>query len=327
MKYTGLIALAALAAAPLAAMAAEAPRPAAQIEQARDRAEQARDQAEQARAKQQQELAQAQQALQEAAARFAALSMDLFNREFKQGLWQINMSMGWARLGINLGEPRDGGLAVQAVTPGGAADQAGIRAGDTLQSVAGIDVGKGEANREKLSRVLNALEPGSRTEVTWTRGGESHRATLQAKELFASLNNWAERQGDIMERHAELAARKAHAAVAGLRDAGDWGDWFGWPSRWNDMELATLTPRLGQYFGTHDGLLVVRAPDDAALKLQDGDVILAIGGRAPGSPTQAMRILRSYRPGDTIELTVMRDRKQKKLTVALPQEESAAKEE
>ncbi|HET7371232.1 MAG TPA: PDZ domain-containing protein, partial [Gammaproteobacteria bacterium] len=291
--------------------------------------------AEQDRAKRQKELAQAQQALQEAAARVAALSMDIFNREFKQGLWHMNMSMGWGRLGINLGEPRDGGLTVQAVTPGGAADQAGIRAGDTLQSIAGVDLGNGKTDREKLSRVLDALEPGSQAKVTWTHGGESHHAMLKAQDLFASLNAWAERQGDIMERHAERAARRAQvaarrsaaaaqSAMESLSESGAWGDWFDWPSRWNDMELATLTPQLGQYFGVHDGLLVVRAPDDAALKLRDGDVILTIGGRAPNSPTQAMRILRSYTPGDTIEMTVMRDRKQQKLTVALPQEEAAA---
>src|SRR2546430_13415861 len=40
-----------------------------------------------------------------------------------------------------------------------------------------------------------------------------------------------------------------------------------------DLELATLTPRLGSYFGSEKGVLVVRAPADGALKLEDGDVI------------------------------------------------------
>lgn len=40
-----------------------------------------------------------------------------------------------------------------------------------------------------------------------------------------------------------------------------------------DMELVTLTPRLGSYFGTDQGVLVVRAPAGGALKLEDGDVI------------------------------------------------------
>ena len=45
-----------------------------------------------------------------------------------------------------------------------------------------------------------------------------------------------------------------------------------------DMELATLTPHLGSYFGSDKGVLVVRAPANGALQLEDGDVILAIDG-------------------------------------------------
>src|SRR5256886_4102506 len=59
-----------------------------------------------------------------------------------------------------------------------------------------------------------------------------------------------------------------------------------------DLELATLTPRLGSYFGSEKGVLVVRAPPDGALKLEDGDVILAIDGRQPTSGSHATRILR-----------------------------------
>ena len=39
------------------------------------------------------------------------------------------------------------------------------------------------------------------------------------------------------------------------------------------MELVVVTPELGRYFGTEYGLLVIRAPDDQAIDLQDGDVI------------------------------------------------------
>ena len=61
-------------------------------------------------------------------------------------------------------------------------------------------------------------------------------------------------------------------------------------------ELVPLTPKLGQYFGTEKGLLVVRAPDDSRLKLEDGDVIVDIDGRTPSSPSHALRILARIRP-------------------------------
>ncbi|HET7307324.1 MAG TPA: PDZ domain-containing protein [Gammaproteobacteria bacterium] len=263
-----------------------------------------------------QQLEQAQQALQAAAARIAALSLETFSQQFHRGLWQMNMSLGWARLGVNLGEPGHGGLTVQAVTPGGAADQAGIQAGDTLQSVAGISLSGHEQHQQKLADTLDGLDPGEQVSVSWLHGGKPHHAKLTAQDLFASVHKWAEREGAL----AEQQAAAARAAFAGIHTPHPIV-WFEQPDRWGDMELAKLTPQLGRYFGTSKGLLVVRAPDDDALKLKDGDVILKIGTREPGSPTQAMRILRSYTPGDTLKLTVMRDRHQQAWTVKLPQDD------
>lgn len=84
------------------------------------------------------------------------------------------------------------------------------------------------------------------------------------------------------------------------------------------MELTALTPQLGRYFGTDRGVLVVRAPKHGVLKLQDGDVILSIGGRTPASSSQAIRILTSYDPGEKISLVVMRDHHRINITASLP---------
>lgn len=267
----------------------------------------------------QQQLEQAQQALQTAAARVAALSLRTFDHQFHQGLWQVNMSMGWARLGINLGDEQHGGLAVEAVTPGGAADKAGIRAGDTLESVGGVQLDK--AHRHQLDAVLDDLDPGEQIAVTWNRGGKTHKATLTAQDMFASVRRWAKLEGKFAARKGAAAARMVMANFDHPMPPAHFGFFQFFPGRWGDMELATLTPALGKYFGTNAGLLVVRAPHDDALKLRDGDVILKIGSRAPGSPTQAMRILRSYMPGDTLEMTVMRDRERHKLKVTLKQQD------
>ena len=88
---------------------------------------------------------------------------------------------------------------------------------------------------------------------------------------------------------------------------------FAFGSPWGGIELVKLNPELGDYFGTREGVLVVRAPEDSALSLKGGDVILSIGGRKPSSPEQAMRILRSYDTGETVALDVLR--KQKHVTV------------
>jgi S1-C subfamily serine protease len=87
-----------------------------------------------------------------------------------------------------------------------------------------------------------------------------------------------------------------------------------------NMELATLTPRLGTYFGTEKGVLVVRSPPDGALKLEDGDVILAIDGRQPTSGSHATRILGSYQPGEKITLRIVRQHKTVDLEATVPAE-------
>jgi S1-C subfamily serine protease len=79
------------------------------------------------------------------------------------------------------------------------------------------------------------------------------------------------------------------------------------------LELAPLNPDLGQYFGTSTGVLVVSAPKDSGLSLKGGDVVLAVDGRKPATPSQLLRILRSYERGESFKLDILR--KQKKETV------------
>jgi S1-C subfamily serine protease len=86
------------------------------------------------------------------------------------------------------------------------------------------------------------------------------------------------------------------------------------------MELADVSPALGQYFGTSQGVLVIRVPREGAfLKLQDGDVIQSIDGRVPENSSHATRILRSYQPGEKIHLKVMRQKKSLELEATLPE--------
>jgi S1-C subfamily serine protease len=84
------------------------------------------------------------------------------------------------------------------------------------------------------------------------------------------------------------------------------------------LELVTITPGLGAYFGTDKGVLVVRAPKRDALKLEEGDVILDIGGRAPTSGAHATRILASYQPGEKLAIDVLRQKKKVRIDAVMP---------
>ena len=94
--------------------------------------------------------------------------------------------------------------------------------------------------------------------------------------------------------------------------------WFSRGSGFGDMELVSLTERLGKYFGTDKGLLVVRAPENENFKLEDGDVIQRIDGREPTSVSHAMRILGSYQTGEKFDIEIMRDKKRQTINVEMP---------
>ena len=89
-------------------------------------------------------------------------------------------------------------------------------------------------------------------------------------------------------------------------------------TRFRGMEFATMSEKLGGYFGVKSGVLVVRTGGNDTFKLQDGDVILSIDGREPGNAQHAGRILRSYRGGEKLTLRVQRDRKAQNIEVTLP---------
>ncbi len=103
---------------------------------------------------------------------------------------------------------------------------------------------------------------------------------------------------------------------------------FRYSGAWNDVELVSLTPALGEYFGVNEGLLVVRAGRAAELGFRDGDVIIDLAGRKPQSPEHALRILASFEPGESLQAAIMRQRRRESLAIRVPtaSSESAASE-
>ena len=211
------------------------------------------------------------------------------------------------------------GARIEAVTPEGPADDAGLKAGDIITRFNGTALGGARSEESeqsgpgmKLIELARALEPGDTVQVEYRRGSENRKATVVAEDL-----GWASANTMIPGMRSWMEDRSAGAISIGPEG----GFRFAFGSPWAGIEMVKLNPDLGDYFGTREGVLVVRAPEDSTLALKGGDVIVGIGGRKPTSPEQAMRILRSYDTGETVTLDVLRKQKRVTVTWKVPDED------
>jgi len=236
-----------------------------------------------------------------------------------------------ARLGVvvNLeADPKTDpvGARLTAVTPGGPADQAGLKAGDVIvkldgKTLAGAnpEVGEDEsAPGQRLVELAAGLDDGDTVAVVYKRGTETKTAEIKAEAMtpramrvYVDEPEFEFEMPDIDVDVDVPDVHVDHRRDMKVKVVTEPGGWF-------DLELASIDADLGEYFGTSDGVLVVRVPKDDVLKLKTGDVIVSIGDRAVSKPSQALRILRSYEPGETAAMQVIRKKQPVKIAVEMP---------
>lgn len=214
------------------------------------------------------------------------------------------------------------GARLDGISPGGPAEKAGLKVGDIITKFNGTVLAGVAAEEEdqsgpgmKLIDLAHALDPGDTVRVEYRRGTDTKTATFVAEEVKDPVMTGVMPGGRVfLEPRMELP-RTPMPGMMGER--GEFSFCFG--DSWCDLDLVKLNPDLGDYFGTRDGILVVKAPADSGLPLKGGDVILAIGGRKPTSPAHAMRILRSYEAGESVTIDVLRKQKRLTLTYKVPE--------
>jgi C-terminal processing protease CtpA/Prc len=259
-------------------------------------------------------LREAQERMNHAAAEIAAIASERASEAMERLPMLEGLMPRGPVIGVDLDPKSTGGARVRDVSPGGPAEEAGIRAGDVIVTVNGKDV-KSDAPGEASRKVVQALQA-----VRGPRGKQS-----DTKLKVQVLRDGKPRDFEVTPRR--IAAPFVFVPPVppsidiGAGPPGGFNysyKFFGGNSDLAGLEVTTLTPQLGRYFGISKGVLVVRAPKSDTYKLQDGDVIVAIDGREPMSGSHITRILSSYQPGEQVTLRVMRDRKTQDIQVTVP---------
>ena len=204
------------------------------------------------------------------------------------------------------------GVSIRGVSPGGAADEAGLRADDIITSIndESLTADNDREANEKLLDFMQGVEEGDELSVEYLRNGKMDTTAVVPRAVQGGVFRF-EIDGDDFTMPGVPVA--PHVGQFNNRFV-----WISGGSGLGDMEMVKLTERLGDYFGTDEGLLIVRAPKNEDLKLQDGDVIQSIDGREPTSVDHAMRILGSYQSGESLEIEIMRDKRKQKITIEVP---------
>jgi len=175
------------------------------------------------------------------------------------------------------------GVFVQTVAPGGPSDKAGIKDGDVVVAINGKPIRDGN----QLVSMVTATPVGNSIDVTVVRERKRQNFKVQVADL-ARL--FPERFGNGNETAQE---KEEGTSVS-----------FG-------MSIQTLSERQIETLGIKEkgGVQVVEVESNSFaedIRLQKGDVIIAIGGQHVSSTEDVKKVQATLKPGDAVQFRVLR---------------------
>lgn len=242
----------------------------------------------------QESLEKARAMLDEAAGRFADHVVEYVDE------FDFERSFNRPFLGIMIQQGDAEGVRVASVTPGGGAEDAGIRAEDLIVRVNDADLAGSQAPIILLHETLDRIEEGGTVEVELLRDGETMTVDVVP-------------HVGVKARIMRLHSGGPHVPGTELTRAIEI-----WP-RWNErrheqafgFKLFDIGETLGTYFGVDGGVLVLTAKDGSGLLA--GDIVQRVGENDVGDTEAAYLALAEAE--EPVEVVVRRDGKRKTLTI------------
>lgn len=209
---------------------------------------------------------------------------------------------------------------IALVEPSSPAERAGIRAGDTLLAMNGLDVVEREISLTKL------LVPDDELLVKLRREGATrdYRVTVGRAPAYVAMRMRPpaapaplDAPGAVSQVRTPRPARSPRAPMVAPEQATTMNVWV-YSDGVAGAKVETVTDGLGRALGVKGGILVVRAgPGTPANRagLRDGDVIVRAAGTTVNTVRELRTALERHDDGEGVKLVIIRERKQRELTL------------
>lgn len=206
---------------------------------------------------------------------------------------------------------RPAGVYVQDVRPDSPASGAGLRAGDIVVEFDGERV----RSVRQFTRLVRETPPGRPVKMAVARG--TAQQTLEV----------TPRESRGMPIEVPDFSREIERGMRALPRGLDFDfEWPLSPARTRlGVSLTPLSSQLAAYFGVKEGVLVSEVEADspaARAGVRAGDVVTAVAGRTVNDPSDVRIALRESAAGATVEIRLVRDRKEVLVKATLPEARS-----
>ncbi len=290
----------------------------------------------------QQQMAALQARMNALASRMAALSAKAGDEANASALrYLADSRRGMFGMAVS---PDGDALQVNAVTPGGPAERAGLATGDAITAIDGKPLSR------NATSALADLPPGKPVRLDVTRDGRTRhvevtperfqandwqdiaRAAVRAADEATATVRSPEFQRQVQQSiddamksasaalaNANIARESTMAAREAAIKAGKQGHaWIINMSPWWGLNLAPLNPDLGRYFGTDKGALVLSRNDEQFPELHPGDVLIEVDGKSVSQPEDVQRALRTGKTDQHVPVILRRHGKTLTLAMKVP---------